>query len=94
MISREEFERIVDAFMGELSAIVVTESTSKLRRYPDFARQLSEVTNDVSSGTVDTDHLLTTAFGLVDGYVEAAQNEILDAAYEFYCDQAGHDAST
>jgi hypothetical protein len=45
------------------------------------------VTEEARSGSVDPDSLLATAFGLVDGYVEAARGELFDAAYEFSSDQ-------
>ena len=87
MMSREEFSRAIEAFLGELSVLALGETQASLRRLPEFFEHFQEVSGALRDPATPDDEVLGAAFGLVDEYVGANWQQVLDESYRFYRDQ-------
>ena len=94
MISRQEFGRVVESFMGELGAICGSQSSADLDQLPGFDKEFREASEILRNPLTDRSVVLTTAFGLIDDFVDVAKHRVLDEAYAFYVDQQRDAAAT
>ena len=84
MVTRAEYERILESFLGELSAICASlrlEDVRKLQGMSDEVVAAREILTDPKT----TDNvLLSTAVGLIDEYVSRDRARVLAESYAFY----------
>ena len=92
-MSREEFSRAIEAFLGELSVLCIGETEAGLRRMPGFYEHFREVSGALRDPAASNDEVLGAAFGLIDGYVEANWPQVLEESYRFYRDRNPDDAA-
>jgi len=88
MMNREEFARVIDAFMEELGAICTAQTPEGLRLLKEFSKEAQETKILFSDPSLADDRLLSLAFGLVDEYYGARRNAVLHEAYQYYADKA------
>lgn len=87
MISREDFARAIDSFMGEMSAICVSQAADRIKVLPGLAKELRETRTLLNNPAIPLEQLVAIAFGAVDEFYGANRDDIIDQAYAFYLDQ-------
>jgi hypothetical protein len=85
MISRDEYERVVESFMMEMPGIVIT-TEDRLRKLPNLGPELDEYLTGLRDPTASPEEVLRTAFGLVDEFVRDVWNRAIDESYQLYSD--------
>jgi hypothetical protein len=86
-MTREEFSRAIEAFLGELGVLCLGESTASLGRFPEFLEHFREVSAALRDPATPDDEVLGAAYGLIDQYVGANWEQVLEESYRFYRDQ-------
>lgn len=94
MLSRQEFDRAIEAFMGELSAILVARRDQELPANPSLRDEINEARTLMVDPTTTDAQLVSLSFGLVDEFVAAQRDRILEEAYAFYRDVSGGRANS
>jgi hypothetical protein len=89
MMSRDEFARATESFLGELSAIAVSKSADDLRHLLGFDAELRQAREILQDKRTPANVVVSTAVGLVDEFTHKSWDEIIDRAYAFYIDQLG-----
>ena len=89
MISEAEFQQAVRAFMSEMSMMCVSESPESLRAIPGFRGELEEARALFRDERTPDQVVLSTAFGLVDEYVERVWRKVITSAYASYLAEHG-----
>lgn len=87
MMSRDEFARAIQSFLGELSAIAVAKSPEDLRHLLGFDAEVREAREILQNRRTAANVIVSTAVGLVDEFAHRSWDEIIDKAYAFYVDQ-------
>ncbi len=84
MVTSSEYARIIQSFLGELSAICASAEPEYLQKLNGFLAEVSAARQLLTDpGTSDT-VLLSTAVGLVDEYVDRDGERVLRESYAFY----------
>jgi hypothetical protein len=84
MMSRDEFARAMQCFLGELSAIAVAKSPQDLRQLLGFEAELRQAREIFQDRRTPANTIVSTAVGLVDEFAHKSWDEIIDNAYTFY----------
>jgi hypothetical protein len=87
MVTQTEYERIIESFLGELSAICASLGPEDVRRLDGLSKELEAAREMLGDSTTTDNVLLTTAVGLVDEYVSRDSARVFAEAYEFYQSQ-------
>ncbi len=89
MRSREEFARAIDAFLFKMIFLTSVETGKSLDALPGFSEELAGVLESFRRPGAHPEDVLGTALGLVDEYVHARWEEVMEEAYALYTDMAG-----
>ncbi len=84
MLSRKEYERIVQIFLVELNHLCMEASETDLRSLPRFASEIDSYLGDLQDPANAPDYVLRTAFAYVDEYVGADWEKVADAGFAAY----------
>jgi len=85
MVSRDEYQRIIESFMMEMPGIVIT-TEARLRKLPHLGPELDEYVSGLRDPSSTPEELLRTALGFVDEFVRDTWDDTIDASYQLYCD--------
>ena len=86
MVSREEYARIIESFLTEMSGHVHTYSEPALRALPDFGGELDEHMRILRDPATPAAAAVPLAFGLVDEFVGATWHDTITECYALYVD--------
>ena len=89
MVSRDEYARIIESFLMEMSGHVHTYSEAALRALPEFGAELDEHVRILRDPATQAADAVPLAFGLVDEFVEATWDDTITECYALYVDMSG-----
>lgn len=93
MVSRDEYQRVIESFMMEMPGIVFTTEPA-LRKLPNLGPELDEYITGLRDPEASPDMILRTAFGLIDEFVRDTWDNTIDSSYQLYSDLShGHSKS-
>ena len=85
MVSRDEYQRIIESFMMEMPGMVITSETS-IRKLPRLGPELDHYLASLRDPAASPEDVLRTAFGLIDEFVADRWDDVIDASYQLYSD--------
>ena len=89
MISREEYEGVIDSFLMELQGFFGALSEAELERLFASSEELREAVLVLRDGTGTDDELLGAAYGSVDEFIHAVWHQLIAESYALYVDLSG-----
>jgi hypothetical protein len=87
MVSRDEYQRIIESFMMEMPGIVIT-TEATLRKLRNLGPELDEYIHGLRDPEASPEVILRTAFGLIDEFVRDTWDNTIDESYRLYSDLA------
>ena len=84
MLSREEYERVVQTFLVELNHLCLNATEVELRALPRLAPEIDAYLADLRDPERDAAQELYSAFAYVDEYIGADWPKVAQAGYEAY----------
>jgi hypothetical protein len=84
MLSSDEFAKIVDLFLEELSGIVSRDSRKVVETNLPLRAEVDEALKLLRSSKAKREEVVTTSFGIVSEFVQARREGILDELYREY----------
>ena len=88
MVSREEYARIIESFLIEMTGHVHTYSDAALRALPDFGAELDEHVRLLRDPATQATDAVPMAMGLVDEFVRATWDDTISECYGLYVDMS------
>jgi hypothetical protein len=89
LVTRVEYERVVESLLNELSFIVAGLTQDDLHALPKFTQELRETRVVLDNTAIADAHLVGVSFGVVDEFVHAAWDTVMSEAYALYVDMSG-----
>ncbi|MDP9311759.1 MAG: hypothetical protein M3R24_12910 [Chloroflexota bacterium] len=89
MISRDEYERVIESFMMEMQAMCAGLRASDLQQLPRFVQELQEAKLLLCNPTPADEDLVGYAFGILDEFVHAAWTTVMQDSYALYVALSG-----
>src|SRR3954447_6899258 len=86
MVSRDDYERVIDSFLAELQATIAGLTVDKLPRNQIFHDGLQESLSALRDPTIPPEEAIGFAFTIVDEFVNILKSKIIDDSYVFYVD--------
>jgi hypothetical protein len=90
MLSREEYERVIESFLMELQATYADLGDQDVHQRPTFVQELHEAKVLLCNPESSDSDIVGYAFGVVDEFVHAAWTEVMHEAYALYVDLSGN----
>jgi hypothetical protein len=89
MVSREEYARIIELFLEEMTGHVHTYSDAALRALPGVGTELDEHLRLLRDPATQAADALPMAMGLVDEFARATWDATITECYALYVDMSG-----
>ncbi len=87
MVTKAEYEQILESFLGELSAICASLRPEDVRKLQGLSDELEAAREILTDPKITDSVLLSTAVGLIDEYVARDRSRVLAESYAFYKSQ-------
>lgn len=84
MLSRNEYERVIEVFLVELNHLCMDATDKDLRSLPRLASEIDGYLLDFRDPANDADQILRCAFAYLDEYCGANRENVITAGYEAY----------
>jgi hypothetical protein len=84
MLTRSEYEQIIQVFFVELNHLCLHETDNDLRSLPQLAPEIDNYLTDLRDSTNDASQSLYNAFAYLDEYRGANWDKVAAAGYEAY----------
>jgi hypothetical protein len=84
MLSRSEYEQVIQTFFVELNHLCIDATDNDLRSLPGFAKEIDSYLADLRDPANSTGQTLYNAFAFLDEYRGANWDTIASAGYEAY----------
>ena len=84
MLSRQDYERIIEIFFVELNHLCLNASENDLRALPRLATEIDGYLKELRDPENDAGQVLRYAFAYLDEYRGADWNRIVSTGYEAY----------
>jgi hypothetical protein len=84
MLSRDEYDRVIQVFLVELNHLCKNASENELQKVPRLSSEIASYLGDLRDPARDAAQTLYTAFAFLDEYVAADWERIATAAYDAY----------
>ena len=84
MLSREEYERVIEAFLVELNHLCLDASEKDLRGLPRLNLEIDDYLKEFRDPEKDPGQVLYYAFAYLDEYIGADWDRVASAGYEAY----------
>ena len=85
MVSRDEYQRVIESFLMEMPGLVITTEPA-LRKLPKLGSELDEYVGALRDTEASPEELLRTALGLIDEFVRDTRDSTIDECYRLYSD--------
>ncbi len=92
MISRDEYERVIESFMMEMQATCAGLRAHDIHRLPEFVQELHETKSRLCHPASADEDIVGFAFGILDEFVHAAWTTVMDDSYALYVALSGDNA--
>jgi len=89
MVSRDDFERVIDSFLLDLRGVCAGKSLRELQAIPDFYKEYQESVALLKHEHTSGSDYLPLAFGMIDEFVRASWQEVVEGGYRHYRAVAG-----